>query len=559
MKHFLNGTEITPRNLDDMGISVDFSKDVQQESINIDSVIIPSKGKEIVMNHLNSIGISEGIPYEVSFSGKKLPYYVDLLESLKVRTNEVEVRIKQRYAHDNFIENADSLTFDYLNSLNALRTYDLKYRIIQQEALFKSLVITTTIYAISRTLQDQVRELAKTSKEFASIIAYGFSATGKIVEASIQLGIQIAYIGILVYQIKKLASDMKELIFPKTRTYKACKVVELLKAGCEHLGYTFKSTIFEGSGDYINLAVVSTPQNKEKKGILDYLESDLNFAFNTGYPTITDTTPTLGSLIKAMQTMFNARIKVRNKIVEFERWDYWIDQAQGSVKVALPIQDSAVDEFEIDTERNFKRYLIQYQVDYSDMTTLDEYANTVSEYSAERNTIINQDLNLIKGLTNASIPFAKAKRKTSVNWLEKQYIKLLKEIDGSFGTNYANAKNPIGIMEVTSQYFSVAKLVIIDGAGKMYANDKLFPSVLWDKYHSVNNPNLHTWIIRKKVPTAMTEEQFLQLLDNNYAQINGTQCEILSLEYLPMQNRALLDYKQKVKFYKQNVSIQKIY
>lgn len=558
MKHFLNGTEITPRNLEDMGISVDFSKDVQQESINIDSVVIPMLGREIVMNHLNTIGLSEGIPYEISFNGKKLPYYVDLLESLKVRTNEVEVRIKQRYAHDNFIENADSLTFDYLNSLKALRTYDLKYRIIQQEPLFKALVISVTIYSIARTIQDQVREFAKSAKEFASSFAFApFAVQGKILEASIQLAIQIAYIAILVFQIKKLASDMKELIFPKTRSYKACKVRELLVDGCAHLGYTFKSTIFEN--DYANLAICSAPQNRQKKGILDYLESDLNFAFNTGYPTITDSTPTLGSLIKAMQTMFNAKIKVRNKVVEFERWDYWINQAQGSVRVALPVQESAVDEFELDTERNFKRYIIKYETDYSDMTTLDDFSNTIGEYSAERKTIVNQDLNLIKGLTNATIPFARAKRKTFVNWLEKQYIRLLKEIDQTFGTNYASQKTPLGIMEVTSQYFSVAKLVIIDGGGKLYPNQKMFPSYLWDTFHSINNPNLYSWVIRKKVPTAMTEGEFLQLLDNNYAQINGTQCEILSLEYLPMQNRALLDYKQKVKFYKQNVFVQKIY
>lgn len=557
MKHFIKGKEVTPRNLEDIGISVDFSKDVQQESINIDSVIIPLEGKKIVMDHLNTIGISEGIPYEIQFGNKKLPYYIDLLESLKVRSDEVEVRIKQRYAHDNFIENADSLTFDYLNSLKALQTYDLKYRIIQQEPLFKSLVITTTIYAISRTIEDQVRELAKTSKEFASVVAYGLSATGKIIEASIQLGIQIAYLGVMAYQIKKLASDLREVMFPKTRKFKACKVIDLLKDGCSHLGYTFKSTILEG--EYKNLAVVSTPQNREKKGILEYLESDLNFAFNTGYPTITDSTPTLGSLIKAMQTMFNAKIKVRNKIVEFERWDYWIDQAQGSIKVALPIQDDAVDEYEIDTERNFKRYMIQYQTDFSDLTTLDDYANTVGEYSAERKTIINQDLNLIKGLTNAQIPFARAKRKTFINWLERQYLACLKAIDETFGTNYANTKSPFGIMEVTSQYFSISKLVLIDGGGKMFSNEKMFPSYLWDKFHSINNPNLYSWIIRKKVPTAMTEEEFIQLLDNNYAQINGTQCELLNMEYLPMQNRAVIDYKQKVKFYKQNVIIQKIY
>ena len=557
MKHFLKGQEITPRNLEDIGISVDFSKDVQQESVNIDSVVIPKNGRSIVMQHLSDLGLSEGIPYEVQFGDKKLPYYVDLLESLKIRSNEVEVRIKQRYAHDNFIENADSLTFDYLNSLQALQTYDLKYRIIQTEPLFKSLVITVTIYSISRTIQDQVRELAKTSKEFGSAIAYGLSAAGKIIEAGIQLTIQIAYLGILVYQIKKLGADLKELMFPKTRIYKASKVIDLLKSGCSHLGYTFKSSILED--EYRNLAIVSTPQNRQKKGILDYLESELNFAFNTGYPTITDSTPTLGALIKAMQTMFNAKIKVRNKIVEFERWDYWINQAQGSVNVALPVQEDAVDEFEIDTERNFKRYLIQYQTDFSDMTTLDDFANTIGEYSAERVSVLNQDLNTLKGLTNATIPFARAKRKTFINYIEKSFLSALKAIDNTFGSNYASEKTPFGIMEVTSQYFTVTKLVVIDKNGKMFSNEKMFPSYLWDKFHSVNDPNLYSWIIRKKVPTAMTEEEFLQLLDNNYAQINGKQSEIISLEYLPMQNRALLDYKQKSNLYKQNVIIQKIY
>lgn len=557
MKHFINGTEITPRNLEDIGISVDFSKDVQQESINIDNLIIPMVGKSLVMNHLNNIGISEGIPYEISFGNKKLPYYIDLVEGLKIRSNEVEVKIKQRYAHDNFIENAESLTFDYLNSVNKIPTFDAKYRIIQQEPLFKAIVISITIYSVSRTIQDQVRELAKTAKEFTSVVAYGFSALGKILEAGLQLAIQIAYLAILVVQIKKLAQELKELIFPKTRVYNACKVIDLMKAGCEHLGFTFKSTIFEG--EYKNLAIVSTPQNRGKKGILDYLESELNFAFNTGYPTISDTTPTLGSLIQAMQTMFNAKIKVRNKIVEFERWDYWLSQSQGTMNVALPVQEDAVDEYEIDTERIYKRYLVQYQTDFSDMTTLDNYPNTASEYSAERKTVVNQDLNLLKGLTNASIPFAKAKRKTIVNWLEKQFLKMFKTIDSTFGTNYASTKSPLGIMEVSSQYFAISKLVLIDNSGKLFTDEKISPTYLWDKFHVINDPNLYSWIIRRKVPTAMTEEEFVKILDNNYAPINGNVCEILSVEYLPMQNKALIDYKQKVKFYKNNVNIQKIY
>ena len=558
MKHFINGTEITPRNLEDIGISVDFSKDVQQESINIDNLIIPMVGRDLVMNHLKNIGISEGIPYQISFGNKKLPYYIDLLEGLKIRSNEVEVKIKQRYAHDNFIENADSLTFDFLNSKKKLPVYDAKYRIIQQEPLFKAIVVSITIYSVSRTIQDQIRELAKTAKEFASAIAFApFAVQGKVLEAGLQLAIQITYLAILIVQVKKLAEELKELIFPKTRVYNACKVIDLMKYGCEHLGYTFKSTLLEG--EYKNLAVVSTPQNRGKKGILDYLESELNFAFNTGYPTVSDSTPTLGSLIQAMQTMFNAKIKVRNSIVEFERWDYWLTQSQGLVNVALPVQEDAVDEFEIDTERNYKRYLIQYQTDFSDMTTLDNYQNTASEFSAERQTIVNQDLNLLKGLTSVNIPFAKAKRKTSVNWLEKQFLKMFKVIDSTFGTNYASTKSPLGVMEVSNQYFSLSKLILIDNGGKLLPDDIMHPSYLWDKFHSINDPNLYSWIIRRKVPTAMTEDEFIKILDNNYAPINGNVCEILSIEYLPMQNKALLDYKQKVKFYKNNVIIQKIY
>lgn len=558
MKHFVNGIEVTPRNLEDIGISVDYSKDVQQESINVDNIVLPMNGKSIVMSHLNTIGISEGIPYEITFGTKKLPYYIDLVEMLKIRTSEVEVKIKQRFAHDNFIENADSLTFDYLNTVKPLIVKNVKYRIMQQDVLFKSVVITATIYTLARTLRDQLRELAKTAKEFGSAISFApFAVQGKIVEASIQLGIQIAYIAILIFQVKKLGQDLRELIFPKTRIYKACNVLELMQKGCSHLGYTFKSSILQK--EFANLAIVSVPQNRGKKGILDYLESELNFAFNTGYPTVTDTTPTLGSLIKAMQTMFNARVKIRNKVVELERWDYWINKAQGSLNVALPLQDIASDEYEIDTEHVFKRYLIQYQTDFSDLTTLDNYPNTISEYSSERKTIVNQDLNLLKGLTNATIPFAKAKRKTTMNWIEKQFIGLLKSIDKLAGTNFANNKNPLNIMEVTNQYFSIAKIVLIDNSGKLIPDSILYPTYLWDKFHSINNPNLYSWIIRRKVPCAMTEEQFYQLLDNNYAQINGKQSEILSMEYLPMQNRAVIDYKQKENFYKSNVTIQKIY
>lgn len=557
MKHYINNTQITPRNIYDIGISVDFSKNIEQEKINVDTLILPNEGKQIVMNHLQSLGQSEGIPYMLEVNGKQLQYYVDLSEALKIRSNEVEVKIKERYAHDNFFENAHALTFELLATKRTIATREVSYVIIPQDPFTRALIIQVTLFTIFRAIADQAREIATTGKEFASAVAYFPASAGKLVEAGLKLAIQIAYIAVLIYQAKKLIQDLAEIIYPKVRYLNCATVLELLTKGCEELGYTFKSTILQGT--YKNLAIIPIPQNRNKKKFTDYFLNDLAFAFNKGYPTAQDSTPTLGTLLDAMGTMFNAKIKVRNKVVELERWDYWQNKSNNSISTGLVLQSDAMDEFEIDNSRMFKRYLLQYQTDQSDWTTLDTFDTNNTEYSIERAKVVNKDLNLIKGLTSAEIPFARAKSKTTRTWIENLVHEMFKLIDGIAQTNIASKKNKLGVIEVTNQYFGISKLIMHDEGTKQSQSDIIDPDTLWDNFHYINNPSLYQWIIRRNAKTPMAIEEFEALLDNNFAKINGKDAEILNMEYLPMQNTAMITYRSQENIFANNTNLLKIY
>jgi hypothetical protein len=558
MKHYINNTQITPRNIYDIGISVDFSKNIEQELINVDTLILPNEGKQIVMNHLQSLGQSEGIPYTLDVNGKQLQYYVDLSEALKIRSNEVEVKIKERYAHDNFFENAQALTFELLATKRTIATREVSYTIIPQDPYTRAIVISVTLFTIFRAIADQAREIATTAKEFASAFAFApFAVQGKALEAGLKLAIQIAYIAVLIYQAKKLIQDLAEIIYPKIRYLNCATILELLTQGCEELGYTFKSTIIQGT--YKNLALIPIPQNRNKKKFTDYFLNDLDFAFNKGYPTAQDSTPTLGTLLEAMSTMFNAKIKVRNKIVELERWDYWKNKSNKSISTGLILQSEAMDEFELDNSRMFKRYLLQYQTDQSDWTTLDTFDTNNTEYSIERAKVVNQDLNLIKGLTSAEIPFSRAKSKTKLTWIEKQVQEMFKLIDSIAGTSYGTKLNKLGVIEVTNQYFGMTKLIMHDGGTKQSQSDIIDPNTLWNNFHYINNPDLYQWIIRRNAKTPMTIEEFEVLLDNNFATINGKDAEILNMEYLPMQNTAIMTYRTQENIFANNTNLIKIY
>ena len=46
------------------------------------------------------------------------------------------------------------------------------------------------------------------------------------------------------------------------------------------------------------------------------------------------------------------------------------------------------------------------------------------------------------------------------------------------------------------------------------------------------------------MPLRLNDEEFVTLLNNNYAEINGVICEILTIEYKDEESIATISYKQ---------------
>lgn len=561
MKHFINNVEITPRNIFDIGIVCDFSARIDQNKLSTDTIVLPNEGKNIVLQHLQNVGLFEGLPYDIQFAGSNfLNCYIDFTDNFQVKDRDIEVNIKKRNAHDNFFDNAEGLTFDYLNTQLTLIQKKVGYQILPADATGQALTCSITLFSIGITIAQQIKEITETAKEFIAIIGYlPFASQGKAIEAGLKLVIQIIFVAVLIFEAIKLIQRMIELVLPKVRYFNVCTVLELLQKGCQQLGYTFKSTILEGN--YKNMVLLPIPRNKDNKKWYDVFQNDLNQSFQNGFPSAGDTTPTLGTLVSAVESMFNGKTRVINGLVQLERWDFWLDNATSQINTSLVIQPEAQNSYSYDFSRLFKRYLIQYTTDYSDLNTIDRFEFGNAEYSLERTNIANQDLNLIKGLTNINIPYSMATSKIKFTWLEQLFTNLFSTIDSFTGTNLSTQLSKLGYIQLSQQYFSSTKILIHDGNEKMSTNSDtlLSPTGLWDNFHSINYPSQYQWIIKENVKIPMNSDVFLDLLNNNYATIDGTQCEITRLEYFDAKGFAIISYKQPNEIFKNNINILKVF
>ena len=83
-QHFIKGTLVRPDNADDIGFKFDWTKDINEAELTTDSVILSNDAKRIVLEHIETNGIYEGIPYEAQVGSTTLEYYIDLTYSPKI-------------------------------------------------------------------------------------------------------------------------------------------------------------------------------------------------------------------------------------------------------------------------------------------------------------------------------------------------------------------------------------------------------------------------------------------------------------------------------------------
>ncbi len=555
MRHFLNEIEVTPRNVLNIGLNSDFTGRPDVLELDVDTVILPREGRDIILQHIQNIGLFEGVPYRVETEdGTSLNYYVDLTDNAQFRDFEVEVKLKRRQGKDSFFENANGTSFELMAAQGVQFNFiNIPYIIVKDNSVELALTLGVSLYVMTKELIDQIVIISQGITQIIDAVTpqTGTGVTfaiGQIATLVIKVLLQIAIAALLLIAIIKMAQQFFELLFPKIRYFQACKIKELLKKGTQYLGYNFESDLLDGIP---GATICPVPLVKEKKSFWDELPNDLNFAFTKGYPTASDSTPTLGSLFDAVELQFNARTKVRNGVVRTERRDYWQDLTTAQILPALNIQNDRVGEFTFNVGDIWKRYFIHYQTDATDVHTMDFFDPTDAEYSTEPTNVINPDLVTIKGLNDVNIPFALGVRKNSLNWLEKlakEFFEVVDEVVNAFGGNgnfTSQITNRIGVMQISQQFFVQSKFLYTIG-GKQPENyaDIIKASEIYFKYHKINEITVNDYKIISDAPVRLNSADFVNLLNSNYAEINGVVCEILTIQYIDEQSQAVITYKE---------------
>tara|TARA_B100000925_G_scaffold128861_1_gene96444 strand:- start:2927 stop:4678 length:1752 start_codon:yes stop_codon:yes gene_type:complete len=568
MRHFLNGIAVAPRNLTDIGVVSDFTGNPDFLSISVDAVILPREANDIILNHINSVGLFEGIPYSVEMDdGVTLEYYVDLMDGVKVRQHEIEVKLKKRTSKDNFFARAEGTSWELLAKKGVnFQTYDVPYFVVRDNAFQEALQIFVILYIMTQALIDAGDKLLESiNKLIEATIPIPVAPAGvgfnvpAIVGASLMVVARVIYFGLLLSAVLELATQFILIVFPPKRKLKGVYFRELMDKACEHFGYTFESDLLDSQPFW---TLVPVPLVRDRDSVWNLLPDDIFPVFNNGYPSSSDSTPSVLTFIQALETMFNGRTFVIGNVVRIERRDWLQSQTQNQIVPAMTLQAERDDEFSYNLEDVWKRYYIHYQVDFQDVHTADgkTYDAHDSEYSTEPTfTIQNQDLVQIQGLNDVSIPFSLGARKDKLNFIEKigqNLLVFIDELNNTLGgsSNFAQIiTSRKDCLQISQTYFSNTK-VIYGQAGAVLSNQIIttesdFNNIvkaeaLYDNFHTINEIVNNDFIIRENVRIRISSSEFVSLLENNFAEINGKICEILRLEWIDEKSFAQITYKE---------------
>ena len=539
----INGQTANVRNLKQIGFKSNFSNDEFSElELNVDTLVVVNETVALIHAWTSQYGYHVGIPCTISEGTFSLDFYVDLTDNLLIQNKQIQCKIKRRKGKDNFYQLSKGLTFENIAKQNIVEfnLIQIPFFVIPENIFEQQLVLGISIFSMVQTFEQGVKDTAFLIAEFIAAVQVG----AQIIAAGIKAAAQLAYTIALGIALLKLSQNFFNLIFPKVRYLNACKVNELISKGCQHLGFTLQSNLLASLD---KLTILPVPLRKDKKSIFQFLQNDLDQSFTNGYPTAQDTTPTLDSLINAIELTFNARTKVNNGVVQIERRDFYQSTATLNLTPAMNLQESRENEYSLNTDEAFSRYVVQYQVDQSDAFTSDNFEPNDAEYGAKNTNVIAPELNLIKGYEPINIPFSMGTPKTKFTRTETLALEFFTVIDTLVGTNGVQTINDrLNILTISQQFYGNTKMLWVESDGKQASNYLNYISAprIYQLYHQDKKIENNGFKIFKNVPFIMNLEEFAQLFNTNWVNVSGVRCEVIDVDYISEDSKSIIEYRE---------------
>jgi len=553
----VNGKYVDVDNLETFGFKSNFEDRISEAEMTFDEISIVNPHTSIIDEWINTYGVGVGIPSSVEFGGINIPCYIDLMDGFIKYERRYTVKLKKRKGLDAFFDFADGATFEWLASQGVdFGSRKAKYLIVPTNQGEQALTLFLGIALTSKAIAEQIREIAYL------LTANSIEATGtdpihvaSTISANIvRISLNVAMLVLYSVLFADLISKFKELVYPKVRGLNWASYQTLIQKACEYKGYSFQSTLLADKQD---LGLIPVPIIKKQQSIFRFIENDRVSFYNHNYPTSLDSVSTLGQLFSALETKFNAEVKVNNGVVRLETRSYWQNTASMNFVEAFNVQENLESKRELNTNESFLRYYTHFQTDFSDIHTLNDFDNTVSEYGIKNNIQQDEDLNLLKGLYDVNIPFALGSVKTELTFAENTLRKLFSKIDELLGTNTSvYVYDRVNILQISEQFFSTTKFYAINNAGKVSENYGNYSAKnIFDNFHRSEVIDQNGWEKFEGMPMVMDETMFTSLFDNSYVTMNGTSVKVLSIDWNPRISKGIVNYKKSNNYASGKISI----
>ena len=563
----LNGILGTPPDgWQDLINEISFENDSPNASLN--SVEFTFKGERAIEinKFIEDFGVFNGMSYKIyKVCNGVQEIYLDTIldftsENAKFSCDEVTVPLIQANKIDSVLDKIDGFGMAYLHKglvngqagkINRTDFTEIYYAKSSVPDWVEVITIGMSIYVMTKELIEQTRALADAVAEFTNsvtpIVVVGTGAAtgpnyGAIVKAAAKVVFQAAYVVAITLALVQLLKLIINNAFPIPRVHYGMKAETMFEKGCEFLGLTFKSSIFQ-NGDYDNMIVI--PDKNEVGEIVTFK----NKSTEVGY----EPTETFGDFIREMILVFNAKFKVLNGEFIFERSDKF-KRPSGFIVPPIELRYNHTNASSIKAN-----YYMTYAFDNSDLQTMNAsgYAlqNTVSLIDP-----LNPNTILLKGLERKDFKYSQATRKESQTDLE--------EILGTFANTVLNfisvfsagsvklpkKANSIGYWLLENDFSSTPRLAIAsttNGLIDPLSALKLHVLTLWNNFHSINSPvpsaenpigNQYTTFKDLKIDLCCTDFKLLE--DNNVGQTeSGKEIIFDSIKHNDFDGTAEIDIK----------------
>lgn len=617
-RYYVEGIEVDqPINHSAISYRIDFGQETNSQVVTTTSNLIWGVGDgrskrdayNIFVDRINKgllggVGVTEGIDLTIRLDSERgeapllFDGYANLWQSVRKTGSEssIETPIQIKGGLDWFNDQADSITFEYLESigqLNSSHYIAVSYCIEKKQNALDIIVLGLSVFVVS----DKIVREAVTIAEI-----YGQAADPwNVIAVAIQLAIHTAYIILLLVSLVALLIKLFEYLVQRVKYHYAMYVRTHFEVGCAYFGYNFKSSIWQTS-DWSDLIYMPQKYN-----------INLNDGIREGVEGLIKKQPrdqkgyykgTFGEFVREWKEAFNAKIIIDGNDFYFETDGFRL----GST--GWPIPPLYDQETRFNYEDFKPSYFLEFSTDSSDRHTQKEYAGTQIQVMQMQKAVLNAKAKLGTGFVSIKLPFALAKKKTELSTVEKilrqlykqsqtalnslievvnnaitlinlavqqikKILKALRTLGIKINPNIPKIKrlekvsivdlidNRVGMIKMESDFVQVPKVFFLDGSGKLTKEHLLTAQNVFRTFHSrrlfasENGSKPYQYVLQSVNDIPFNFQDFKYFLKNNAIFTSLGEGEAISVEFNPETQTANIDYKIQVQ-YTNNIEVKYI-